>query len=250
MFDDAILKAFRVVRMRKAKIEHDFRDKVNGCLEITNKVAYDEDIDDMKRCFIQAHHDDFGAYPYLEGNFGLKLENNWLGDILTCLKNVLHSSDGKYVAEELWKMTSRCLTFEEKNEKTSWMDIEMLNRLFQALGSELIDFEHLYTTGSLQFIGFSVGAAGPDFKRIYVGESEMRGMMGDYSLGFYEPKAIENAIVNLPGFTKSLASQIRQAHPTAEMKEHDDAILAQVRESLNNKEEIIQNILRGLDCSK
>lgn len=250
MFDDAILKAFRVVRMRKAKIEHDFRDEVHGCLQITNKVAYDEDIDDMKRCFIQANSDDFSAYPYLEGNFGLRLENNWLGDILTCLKDVLHSSDGKHVAEELWKMTSRCLTFEEKNEKTSWMDIEMLNRLFQALGSELIDFEHLYTTGSLHFIGFSVGAAGPDFKRIYVGETEMRGMLGDYQDLFYEPKTIKNAIVNLSGFTKSLASQIRQAHPTAAMKEHDDAILAQVKESLNNKEEIIQNILRGLDCSK
>ena len=250
MFDDAILKAFRVVRMRKAKIEHNFRDEINGCLKILNRVADDEDIDNMKRCFIQANSDDFGAYPYLEGNFYLKLENNWLGDILDCLKDVLHSSDGKHVAEELWKMTSRCLTFEEKNEKTSWMDIEMLNRLFQALGSELIDFEHLYTTGSLQFTEFTVKSPGPDFKRIYIGRNEMISMMGSYSLGFYEPKAIENAIVNLPGFTKSLASQIRQAHPTAEMKEQDDAILAQVKESLNNQEAIIQNILRGLDCSK
>lgn len=248
MFDDAILKAFRVVRMRKAKIEHDFRDQVNGCLQILNKVAYDEDIENMKRCYIQAHHDDFGAYPPLEGNFGLKLENNWLGDILTCLKDVLHSSDGKHVAEELWKMTSRCLTFEEKNEKTSWMDIEMLNRIFQALGSELIDFEHLYTTGSLQFTEFVVRDS--DLTRVTVGRNEMMSMMGDYSLGFYEPKAIENAIVNLPGFTKSLATQIRHAHPTAEMKEHDDAMLAQIKESLNNREEIIQNILRGLDCSK
>lgn len=248
MFDDAILKAFRVVRMRKAKIEHDFRDKVNGCLQILNKVAYDEDIDNMKRCYIQAHHEDFGAYPPLEGNFGLKLENNWLGDILACLKDVLHSSDGKHVAEELWKMTSRCLTFEEKNEKTSWMDIEMLNRIFQALGSELIDFEHLYTTGSLQFTEFVVRDS--DLTRVTVRRNEMMSMMGDYSLGFYEPKAIENAIVNLPGFTKSLASQIRHAHPTAEMKEQDDAILAQVKESLNNQEAIIQNILRGLDCSK
>jgi len=248
MFDDAILKAFRVVRMRKAKIEHDFRDKVNGSLQILNRVANDEDIDNMKMCWIHAHPDDFSAYPALEGNFGLKLENNWLGDILTCLKDVLHSSDGKHVAEELWKMTSRCLTFEEKNEKTSWMDIEMLNRLFQALGSELIDFEHLYTTGSLQFIEFVVRDS--DLTRITVGRSEMMCMMGDYSLGFYDPKAIENAIVNLPGFTKSLASKIRQAHPTAEMKQHDDAILAQVKESLNNKEAIIQNLLRGLDCSK
>lgn len=247
MFDDVILKAFRVVRMRKAKIEHDFRAEVNGCLQILNRVADDEDIDNMKRCFIQAHHEDFGAYPPLEGNFGLKLENNWLGDILTCLKDVLHSSDGKHVAEELWKMTSRCLTFEEKNNKTSWIDIEMLNRLFQALGSELIDFEHLYTTGSLQFTEFVVRDS--DLTRVTVGRSEMISMLGDYNLAFYEPKAIENAIVNLPGFTKSLASQIRHAHPTAEMKEHDDAILAQVKETLNNKEAIIQNILRGLDCS-
>ena len=248
MFDDAILKAFRVVRMRKAKIEHDFRAKVNGCLQILNKVSYDEDIDNMKRCFIQAHTDDFGAYPQLEGNFYIKLENNWLGDILTCLKDVLHSSDGKHVAEELWKMTSRCLTFEEKNEKTSWMDIEMLNRIFQALGSELIDFEHLYTTGSLQFREFVVRDS--DLTKVTVGRHEMISMMSDYTLSFYEPKTIENAIVNLPGFTKSLASQIRQAHPTAAMKEHDDAMLAQVKEALNNREEIIQNILRGLDCSK
>lgn len=248
MFDDAILKAFRVVRMRKAKIEHDFRDEVHGCLQILNRVANDEDIDNMKRCFIQAHPEDFGAYPPLEGNFGLRLENNWLGDILTCLKNVLHSSDGKYVAEELWKMTSRCLTFEEKNEKTSWMDTEMLNRLFQALGSELIDFEHLYTTGSLQFVDFVVRDS--DLTRVTVGRTEMMSMLGDYALSFYEPKTIKNAIVNLPGFTKSLASQIRHAHPTAAMMEYDDAILAQVRETLNNKEAIIQNILRGLDCSK
>lgn len=250
MFDDVILKAFRVVRMRKAKIEHDFRDEIHGSLQILNRVADDEDIDNMKKCFIQANTDDFSAYPYLEGNFGLKLENNWLGDILTCLKDVLHSSDGKHVAEELWKMTSRCLTFEEKNEKTSWIDIEMLNRLFQALGSELIDFEHLYTTGSLQFTEFAVRAPGPDLNRIHVGRSEMISMMSSYNLAFYEPKTIKNAIVNLPGFTKSLASQIRQAHPTAEMKQHDDAILAQVKESLNNQEAIIQNILRGLDCSK
>ena len=248
MFDDAILKAFRVVRMRKAKIEHDFRDEIHGSLQILNKVAYDEDIDNMYRCFLHANSDDFGAYPPLEGNFGLKLENNWLGDILTCLKDVLHSTDGRHVADELWKMTSRCLTFEEKNEKTSWMDIEMLNRIFKALGSELIDFEHLYTTGSLLFVDFVVRDS--DLTRVTVGRSEMMSMLGDYSQGFYEPKAIKNAIVNLPGFTKSLASQIRQAHPTAAMKEQDDAILAQVKESLNNKEEIIQNILRGLDCSK
>ena len=250
MFDDAILKAFRVVRMRKAKIEHDFRDEVHGGLQILNRVADDQDIDNMKRCFIQAHPDDFGAYPFLEGNFSLKLENNWLGDILTCLKNVLQSGDNKYVAEELWKMTSRCLTFEEKNEKTSWIDIEMLNRLFKALGSELIDFEHLYTTGSLQFVDFSVKAPGPDFNRIFVGRNEMMAMLGDYQLAFYEPKTIKNAIVNLSGFTKSLASQIRQKHPTAAMKEHDDAMLAQVREALNNQEAMIQNILGGLDCSK
>ena len=112
----------------------------------------------------------------------------------------------------------------------------------------MIDFEHLYTTGSLLFVDFVVRDS--DLTRVTVGRSEMMSMLGDYSQGFYEPKAIKNAIVNLPGFTKSLASQIRQAHPTAAMKEQDDAILAQVKESLNNKEEIIQNILRGLDCSK
>lgn len=250
MFDDVILKAFRVVRMRKAKIEHDFRDAVNGHLQIVNSVADDEDIYNIRSCLIQAHPDDFSAYPYLEGHFGLKLENNWLGDILTCLKNVLHSGDRKYVAEELWKMTSRCLTFEEKNEKTSWIDIEMLNRLFKALGSELIDFEHLYTTGSLKFAELTVKAPGPDLGRIYVGKTEMMAMLGDYALSFYEPKTIKNAIVNLSGFTRNLASQIRQAHPTAAMKEHDDAMLAQVKEALNNQEAMIQNILGGLDCSK
>lgn len=250
MFDDAILKAFRVVRMRKAKIEHDFRDRILGRLQILNRVSDDEDILNMKSIHLMAHPDDFSAYPALEFNFWLKLENNWLGDILVCLKNVLHSSDGKYVAEELWKMTSRCLTFEEKNEKTSWTDDEMLNRLFKALCSELIDFEHLYTTGSLQFNEFRVMSPGLTLNRIYVGKSEMSRMLGDYSLGFYEPKQIENAIVNLPGFTKSLASRIRHVHPTAEMKREDDAKLAQVKEALNNQEAMIQNILGGLDCSK
>lgn len=248
MFDATILKAFRVVRMRKAKIEHDFRESIHGRLQILNSVRDEEDILNMKSIHIMAHPDDFSEYPALEGNFGLKLENNWLGDILTCLKDVLHSSDGKHVAEELWKMTSRCLTFEEKNEKTSWMDIEMLNRLFQALGSELIDFEHLYTTGSLQFTEFVVMDS--NFTRVTVGKNEMMSMMGDYPLGFYEPKAIENAIANLPGLTKSLASQIRQAHPTAEMKREDDARLAQVKEALSDQEAMIQNILGGLDCSK
>jgi plasmid maintenance system killer protein len=248
MFDDAILKAFRVVRMRKAKIEHDFRDAIHGRLQILNRVRDEEDILNMKSIHIMAHPDDFSEYPALEGNFWLKLENNWLGDILTCLKNVLHSSDRKYVAEELWKMTSRCLTFEEKNEKTSWMDIEMLNRLFQALGSELIDFEHLYPTGSLQLNEFAVMDS--NFTRVTVGRTEMSRMLGDCALSFYEPKAIENAIVNLPGFTKSFASQIRQKYPTAEMKREDEAKLAQVKEALSDQEAMIKNILGGLDCSK
>lgn len=250
MFDDAILKAFRVVRMRKAKIDHDFRESHHGRFMILNIVRDEEDILNMNSIHLMANPDDFSEYPALEFNFWLKLENNWLGDLLTCLKNVLHTVDGKYAAEELWKMTSRCLTFEEKNEKTSWTDVEMLNRLFNALGSDLIDFERLYTTGSLQFSEFRVLVGDLYLNSIDVGRNEMMRMIGDYSLGFYDPKAIENAIANLPGLTKSLASQIRQAHPTAEMKREDDAKLAQVKEALNDQEAMIQNILGGLDCSK
>lgn len=249
MFDDAILKAFRVVRMRKAKIEHDFREQ-HGRLQILSRVRDEEDILNMKSINLMANPDDFSEYPALEGNFWLKLENNWLGDILSCLKNVLHTVDGKDAAEELWKMTSRCLTFEEKNEKTSWTDVEMLNRLFKALGSELIDFERLYTTGSLQFSEFRVLVGDISLNSINIGKTKMMSMLGDYSLAFYEPKTIKNAIVNLPGFTKSLASQIRQAYPTAEMKREDDAKIAQVKEALNDQEAMIQNILGGLDCSK
>lgn len=250
MFDYSILKAFRVVRMRKAKIDHDFRESHHGRFMILNFVRDEEDILNMNSIHIMAHTDDFSEYPALEFNFWLKLENNWLGDILTCLKNVLHSGDGKYAAEELWKMTSRCLTYEEKNEKTSWTDVEMLNRLFKAIGSELIDFERLYTTGSLQFSEFRVLVGDLYLNSIDVGKTKMMSMLGDYSLAFYEPKQIENAIVNLPGLTKSLASRIRQAYPTAEMKREDDAKIVQVKEALNDQEAIIQNILGGLDCSK
>lgn len=250
MFDDSILKAFRVVRMRKAKIDHDFRESHHGRFMILNMVRDEEDILNMKSIHIMAHTDDFSEYPALEFNFWLKLENNWLGDILACLKKVLHFSDTEDAAEELWKMTSRCLTYEEKNEKTSWTDVEMLNRLFKALGSELIDFEHLYTTGSLQFNEFKVLVGDLYLEIITVGRTEMSRMLGDCALSFYEPKAIENAIANLPRFTKSLASQIRYAHPTAEMKREDDAKLAQVKEALSDQEAMIQNILGGLDCSK
>lgn len=227
MFNTEIMKMFRRVRMRKARLDHDLEEFGEGRIHLSNSVINDLDIVGLTQTIIEPRECFFEYYPDLNGHFGLKLMNNWLKDILYLLKYVL---DGEYPMDitELYNRAIHFMTYEE-TQKKYWSDYEIVNLLFDKIGKELADKTTMYSTGKYLTSGFDVSEVDINLMRIRVPGSYLERLVERFNDKLYDTDSIMRAIANLHRRCDETAHIISNDYPTASMKRRQDELAAQMK---------------------
>jgi len=232
MFNTEIMKMFRRVRMRKARLDRDLEEFGEGRIHLANAVIDDLDVVGLTYTIIHPRECFFEYYPDLNGHFGLKLMNNWLKDILNLLKYVM---DGEYPMDiaDLYNRSVQFMTYEE-TQKTCWTDYEIVNLLFDKIGKELADKTTIYSTGKYVTSGFDVSEVDINLMRIRIPSSYLERIVERFNDKLYDTDSIMRAIANLDRRCEETASILSNDYPTASMKRRQDELVAQMKVAMDS----------------